>query len=224
MSRSSYLLPLWNPFLILTIYDLFSSVFSYLGPFPLALLIFQHFLRKKSTTMVDSLADFFQQNEEFVDNPHLEGDDLFSIFESLESVAEFTVIEDDIEAFKDGEETTSLVFSETELETSPKSKRLKMTTTMSSPMAAPSEEPNPDGPQRMSHITVERNRRKQMNEHLSVLRSLMPCFYVKKVSTFEFSGDFLPYIRLRIKFLPCSNFYNLISSTYHMHYKHAFKG
>lgn len=38
-----------------------------------------------------------------------------------------------------------------------------------------------DGQQRMSHITVERNRRKQMNEHLSVLRSLMPCFYVKRV-------------------------------------------
>ncbi|XP_022141167.1 transcription factor SPEECHLESS [Momordica charantia] len=145
--------------------------------------------------MVDSLADFFQQNEEFVDNPHLEGDDLFSIFESLESVAEFTVIEDDIEAFKDGEETTSLVFSETELETSPKSKRLKMTTTMSSPMAAPSEEPNPDGPQRMSHITVERNRRKQMNEHLSVLRSLMPCFYVKKGDQASIIGGVVEYIK-----------------------------
>lgn len=34
---------------------------------------------------------------------------------------------------------------------------------------------------RMSHIVVERNRRKQMNHHLSVLRSLMPCFYVKRV-------------------------------------------
>jgi hypothetical protein len=32
-----------------------------------------------------------------------------------------------------------------------------------------------------SHITVERNRRKQMNEHLAVLRSLMPCFYIKRV-------------------------------------------
>lgn len=34
-----------------------------------------------------------------------------------------------------------------------------------------------------SHITVERNRRKQMNEHIAVLRSLMPCFYVKRVTT-----------------------------------------
>lgn len=38
-----------------------------------------------------------------------------------------------------------------------------------------------DGQQRVSHITVERNRRKQMNEHLAVLRSLMPSFYVKRV-------------------------------------------
>nr|KAJ0184805.1 hypothetical protein LSAT_V11C900480050 [Lactuca sativa] len=38
-----------------------------------------------------------------------------------------------------------------------------------------------DGQQKVSHITVERNRRKQMNENLSVLRSLMPCFYVKRV-------------------------------------------
>lgn len=35
--------------------------------------------------------------------------------------------------------------------------------------------------QRMTHIAVERNRRKQMNEHLRVLRSLMPTSYVQRV-------------------------------------------
>lgn len=35
--------------------------------------------------------------------------------------------------------------------------------------------------QRITHITVERNRRKQMNEHLVVLRSLMPESYVQRV-------------------------------------------
>lgn len=35
--------------------------------------------------------------------------------------------------------------------------------------------------QRMTHIAVERNRRKQMNEYLSVLRSLMPDSYVQRV-------------------------------------------
>ena len=38
--------------------------------------------------------------------------------------------------------------------------------------------------QRMTHIAVERNRRKQMNEYLSMLRSLMPPSYVQRVSHF----------------------------------------
>lgn len=41
--------------------------------------------------------------------------------------------------------------------------------------------------QRMTHIAVERNRRKQMNEHLRVLRSLMPSSYVQRVSTYILS-------------------------------------
>ena len=35
--------------------------------------------------------------------------------------------------------------------------------------------------QRMTHIAVERNRRKQMNEHLAILRSLMPETYAQRV-------------------------------------------
>uniref|UniRef100_A0A453PB88 BHLH domain-containing protein n=1 Tax=Aegilops tauschii subsp. strangulata TaxID=200361 RepID=A0A453PB88_AEGTS len=35
--------------------------------------------------------------------------------------------------------------------------------------------------QRMTHIAVERNRRRQMNEYLVVLRSLMPESYVQRV-------------------------------------------
>jgi len=44
-----------------------------------------------------------------------------------------------------------------------------------------------EGEAKVSHITVERNRRKQMNEHLAVLRSLMPCFYVKRVRLAAYS-------------------------------------
>lgn len=51
----------------------------------------------------------------------------------------------------------------------------------SSPAALAAAVGDGDGAAKMSHITVERNRRKQMNEHLAVLRSLMPCFYVKRV-------------------------------------------
>jgi hypothetical protein len=36
--------------------------------------------------------------------------------------------------------------------------------------------------QRMTHIAVERNRRKQMNEYLAVLRSLMPPAYAQRVN------------------------------------------
>lgn len=35
--------------------------------------------------------------------------------------------------------------------------------------------------QRMTHIAVERNRRRQMNDHLGVLRSLMPPSYIQRV-------------------------------------------
>ena len=40
--------------------------------------------------------------------------------------------------------------------------------------------------QRMTHIAVERNRRRQMNEHLAVLRSLMPDSYVQRVCLFQY--------------------------------------
>lgn len=40
----------------------------------------------------------------------------------------------------------------------------------------------------MSHIAVERNRRRQMNEHLKVLRSLTPCFYIKRVCTYIYTS------------------------------------
>lgn len=40
--------------------------------------------------------------------------------------------------------------------------------------------------QRMTHIAVERNRRRQMNDHLNALRSLMPTSYIQRV-IFQFS-------------------------------------
>lgn len=38
--------------------------------------------------------------------------------------------------------------------------------------------------QRMTHIAVERNRRRQMNDHLNVLKSLMPSSYIHRVNQF----------------------------------------
>ncbi|EOX92003.1 Basic helix-loop-helix DNA-binding superfamily protein, putative isoform 4, partial [Theobroma cacao] len=37
--------------------------------------------------------------------------------------------------------------------------------------------------QRMTHIAVERNRRRQMNDYLAVLKSMMPTSYVQRYST-----------------------------------------
>lgn len=47
--------------------------------------------------------------------------------------------------------------------------------------------------QRMTHITLERNRRKQMNDYLAVLRSLMPPSYVQRVSFLFVSANFCTY-------------------------------
>lgn len=44
--------------------------------------------------------------------------------------------------------------------------------------------------QRMTHIAVERNRRKQMNEYLAILRSLMPPSYVQRVSLKDLYSSF----------------------------------
>ncbi|GMJ13599.1 SPEECHLESS [Hibiscus trionum] len=127
-------------------------------------------------------------------------DDLFAFLESFDGLPEFppfTPLEETAVSGcrKDGEETTTLVTQKStsssaqrdssEPETSPKSKKPKL---------ASSEETNPDGQQRMSHITVERNRRKQMNEHISVLRSLMPCFYVKRGDQASIIGGVVDYI------------------------------
>jgi len=136
--------------------------------------------------MDDNLCDIFDDKE--FGSDHFGGDDLFAILESLESdITHFPPINEEVVAVsKENEDVSRLVsqkstsssapqdYSETEFETSSKAKKQKLTPTTP-------EEANPDGQQRMSHITVERNRRKQMNEHLSVLRSLMPCFYVKRV-------------------------------------------
>ena len=39
--------------------------------------------------------------------------------------------------------------------------------------------------QRMTHIAVERNRRRQMNEYLTALRSIMPETYVQRVRALD---------------------------------------
>ncbi|XP_074555676.1 transcription factor bHLH94-like [Curcuma longa] len=49
--------------------------------------------------------------------------------------------------------------------------------------------------QRMTHIAVERNRRKQMNEYLAVLRSLMPASYVAKSDQASIIGGAINFVK-----------------------------
>ncbi|KHN16145.1 Transcription factor bHLH96 [Glycine soja] len=58
--------------------------------------------------------------------------------------------------------------------------------------------------QRMTHIVVERNRRKQMNEYLSVLRSLMPDSYIQRGDQASIIGgavNFVKELEQRLHFL-----------------------
>jgi len=147
--------------------------------------------------MADGLSEFFEDPE--FQNTNLSGaaspEDLFSMLVTLEDacndIIPFTPFDEPIFSPRDGsnETTTGLTSQrsntsntrpretdEDDVEASLSRKKLKFAAAVSS-----AEETAQDGQANVSHISVERNRRKQMNEHLSVLRSLMPCFYVKRV-------------------------------------------
>ncbi|XP_058781469.1 transcription factor SPEECHLESS-like [Vicia villosa] len=146
--------------------------------------------------MDESLYDIFEDRTD---------DDLFAILESLENFTDFPLINNNnqpetvITPKENDSTSTSRLLSqksvssqqdsETEVETEHKNKRQKLT-----PSLLQEQIINSDGQQRVSHITVERNRRKQMNEHLSVLRSLMPCFYVKRGDQASIIGGVVDYI------------------------------
>ncbi|KAI3440415.1 BHLH domain-containing protein [Psidium guajava] len=49
--------------------------------------------------------------------------------------------------------------------------------------------------QRMTHIAVERNRRKQMNEYLAMLRSLMPESYIQKGDQASIIGGAINFVK-----------------------------
>ncbi|XP_059652521.1 transcription factor bHLH94-like [Cornus florida] len=57
--------------------------------------------------------------------------------------------------------------------------------------------------QRMTHIAVERNRRKQMNEYLGVLRSLMPDSYVPRGDQASIIGGAINYVKELEQRLQC---------------------
>ncbi|CAN0884919.1 Transcription factor bHLH70 [Linum grandiflorum] len=57
--------------------------------------------------------------------------------------------------------------------------------------------------QRMTHITVERNRRRQMNEHLNSLRSLMPPSYVHRGDQASIIGGAIDFVKELEQLVQC---------------------
>lgn len=49
--------------------------------------------------------------------------------------------------------------------------------------------------QRMTHIAVERNRRRQMNEHLNALRSIMPSSYIQRGDQASIIGGAIDFVK-----------------------------
>lgn len=136
--------------------------------------------------MQEIIPDFLEECE-FVDTS-LAGDDLFAILESLEGAGEISPTA--ASTPKDGTTSSKELVKDQDYEnSSPKRKKQRLETRKEEDEEEEDgdgegegeEENKQDGQHKMSHVTVERNRRKQMNEHLTVLRSLMPCFYVKRV-------------------------------------------
>ncbi|GMH19621.1 hypothetical protein Nepgr_021462 [Nepenthes gracilis] len=157
--------------------------------------------------MGDNLASIFEDPEfgESILAGGASPEDLFSIFDALDGVLE--VLPDAPVNVVDGillgglgkeGEGERLVYEECDAElgdvdassSSPKTKRPRLVASVQEVKNS-----NPaDGHQRMSHITLERNRRKQMNDHLSVLRCLVPCFYVKRGDQASIIGGVVDYI------------------------------
>ncbi|XP_047328511.1 transcription factor SPEECHLESS-like [Impatiens glandulifera] len=135
---------------------------------------------------VDNLSDFFDDSD--FGETNFGSDDIFTLLENLEGhINEVPLIPPppptvaEINGFGSSLSPRS----------NSSSKRQKVTTMTT---VCPSLPDDQDGEQRMAHITVERNRRKQMNEHLAVLRSLMPSFYVKRGDQASIIGGVIDYI------------------------------
>ncbi|XP_074591438.1 transcription factor SPEECHLESS-like [Curcuma longa] len=137
--------------------------------------------------MGEGLSDLFEQTDMVGDALP---EDLFSILETFEDAVAGSKERAPFEGSNFGPKVT-LVASRVigSHFRSPKKRKLD------SPAAEDSG--SQDGQQKTSssHITVERNRRKQMNEHLSVLRSLMPCFYAKRGDQASIIGGVVDYIK-----------------------------
>ncbi|KAL0452435.1 UNVERIFIED_CONTAM: Transcription factor SPEECHLESS [Sesamum latifolium] len=166
----------------------------------------------------EGLSDFFEEAHDFRDSSFSNADvDIFSVLEAWETTVEVSAKAGGVDETNHDHESSSSSFEfqkssaynnnlsfqqesdETELQPAPNyyspphCKRQKLMIGAAASASASADD-ELGGQHRVSHITVERNRRKQMNEHLSVLRSLMPCFYVKRGDQASIIGGVVDYI------------------------------
>ncbi|XP_019174067.1 PREDICTED: transcription factor bHLH96-like [Ipomoea nil] len=66
--------------------------------------------------------------------------------------------------------------------------------------------------QRMTHIAVERNRRKQMNEYLAVIRSMMPASYVQRGDQASIIGGAINFVKELEQHLQTLEAHNRVSN------------
>ncbi|XP_076917048.1 transcription factor SPEECHLESS-like [Bidens hawaiensis] len=125
----------------------------------------------ESTSLTDVFDSYMEQ---FADTNFISPDDIFSTLEVLEGVSdEFTSKAAPFKSPFHAKEFDDHLPVSQKSNTLLKRKRSKL------PQVEDGVS-NSDGQQKVAHIAVERNRRKQMNEHLAVLRSLLPRSYVKR--------------------------------------------
>ncbi|KAJ0715258.1 putative transcription factor bHLH family [Helianthus annuus] len=153
-----------------------------------------------SPDFFDPSADYFGGTK-FFSAGEASSDEIFGILEALEGVSDefttFTPLDEMKHGVKDGGLSDQLVSQKSSSSSgvqepveavSQGTKRQKV-----SPQVEEGCE-SLDGSSKMNHVTVERNRRKTMNEHLAILRSLMPCFYVKRGDQASIIGGVIDYI------------------------------
>ncbi|KAI3459648.1 hypothetical protein Pfo_016311 [Paulownia fortunei] len=141
---------------------------------------------------------YLQDDHRSIMAPHTFGSNQERYKGFSEERADKEVRESDQEARMEENTSVQLRFLGENLEKSPvteaKSKRKRPRTTKTSEEVES---------QRMTHIAVERNRRKQMNDHLRILRSLMPSSYAQRGDQASIIGGAIEFVRELEQLLQC---------------------
>ncbi|KAI7734648.1 hypothetical protein M8C21_026336, partial [Ambrosia artemisiifolia] len=151
-----------------------------------------------SPDFFDSSAEYFGDQTKFFSAGIGSSDDIFGILEALEGVSDefttFTPLDEMKHGVKDGGLHDDKLVSQKSSSSSGVQEPVEAVSQGTKRKKVEEGCESLDGSSKMNHVTVERNRRKTMNEHLAILRSLMPCFYVKRGDQASIIGGVIDYI------------------------------